>query len=185
MWRTQRDSQATTAPTSTGCCSDMGLTPLRSGLRHDGPPDHHRLRRRHNGSCRPRGACVTDQVTLNRSARLSSSRRRPESSCANGHQMPIPAPSKVLRRIKKSIRFAFWLLRQMKSIKTQAIRRANLKRLVDCIGSQTELARILDMSPSYINTMLRGRRTITGKAARKMEKRLSLELCWLDDYSDG
>ena len=73
----------------------------------------------------------------------------------------------------------------MKSIRTQAIRRANLKRLVDCIGSQKELARILDMNPSHINTMLHGKRTITGKAARKMEKRLGLESCWLDDDSHG
>jgi|SRR5690349_18034 len=60
----------------------------------------------------------------------------------------------------------------MKSIRTQAIRRANLKRLVDCIGSQKELARILDMNPSHINTMLRGKRTITGKAARRWKNGL-------------
>ena len=35
--------------------------------------------------------------------------------------------------------------------------------------------RIIDMSPSYINSMLRGRGTITGKAARKMENRLRLD----------
>ena len=73
----------------------------------------------------------------------------------------------------------------MKSIKTQAIRRANLKRLVDCIGSQRELAQIANMSPSCINNMLHGRNTITGKTARKLEKLLGLYPCWLDNYSEG
>ena len=62
-----------------------------------------------------------------------------------------------------------------------AIRRRNLKLLVDKAGGASPLSRLLGyMGPSYVSQMLSGHRDITERAASTMEEKLALASGWME-----
>lgn len=57
-----------------------------------------------------------------------------------------------------------------------------LNELVKKAGSQAALASQLDCTPGFISQLLTGRRPITEKTARKLERRLKLPHEWMDVF---
>jgi len=69
----------------------------------------------------------------------------------------------------------------MKAFET---RRDNLRFLVALYPSQSALAEIIGVHPSYMNQLLHGRRNIGEKTARKIETAAGLDELWLDNAGE-
>lgn len=67
------------------------------------------------------------------------------------------------------------------SLTIERIRLENLRGLIDTHRNATRLAQELGhANPSYVSHMLKGRRPLTEKTARRIEEKLNLPRGWLD-----
>jgi transcriptional regulator with XRE-family HTH domain len=73
---------------------------------------------------------------------------------------------------------------RMSALDIARMRREALRRLIDKHGGYEGLARLLEVSRSYVKQLEKGVRPITEKTARKIEEKLQLER-WAMDQPPG
>lgn len=62
---------------------------------------------------------------------------------------------------------------------------ANIRALIEEMGSQASFCRRFNLNPTYISQLLNGHRTFGERAARKIEAKLGVPPGWLDRLQTG